>query len=302
MTETEFKSGFISIIGRPNVGKSTFMNKVLGQKIAIMSDKPQTTRNKIQGVHTTENSQMIFIDTPGIHKPKHELGEHMMKVARNTLRETEVILFLVNVSEELGRGDAFIIEMLKNTTTPIILVLNKIDLVHPDKLIEQIEVYKDLLDFTDIVPISALQGNNIDRLLEVIEGHLPPGPMYYPEDRITDHPEHFIVGELIREKALHLTSQEIPHAIGVEVEKMKADSEGSKVHVQATIFVERESQKGMVIGKGGKMLKEIGKRARLDIENLLGSKVYLELWVKVQKDWRNKKNFIRGLGYRDDEY
>ncbi|MFC3900851.1 GTPase Era [Aliicoccus persicus] len=298
----EFKSGFISIIGRPNVGKSTFMNKVLGQKIAIMSDKPQTTRNKVQGVYTKDNAQMIFIDTPGIHKPKHELGEHMMKVARNTLRETEVILFLVNVAEEIGRGDEFIIDMLKNTTTPIILVLNKIDLVHPDQLIKQIDVYKDKLNFSDIVPISALQGNNIERLLEVIESHLPPGPMYYPADRVTDHPEHFIVSELIREKALHLTSQEIPHAIGVEVEKMKAENEGDKVHVQATIFVERESQKGMVIGKGGKMLKEIGKLARVDIEHLLGSKVYLELWVKVQKDWRNKKNFIRGLGYKDDEY
>lgn len=302
MTEENFKSGFISIIGRPNVGKSTFMNKVLGQKVAIMSDKPQTTRNKIQGVYTTDRSQMIFIDTPGIHKPKHQLGEHMMKVARNTLRETEVILFIINAAEEIGRGDEYIIEMLKNTTTPIILVLNKIDLVHPDDLIKQIEVYKDTLEFSEIVPISALQGNNVDRLLEVIESYLPEGPMYYPEDRVTDHPEHFIVSELIREKALHLTSQEIPHAIGVEVEKMKANEEGGKVHVQATIYVERESQKGMVIGKGGRMLKEIGKLARVDIENLLGSKVYLELWVKVQKDWRNKTNFIRSLGYRDDEY
>lgn len=301
MTENEFKSGFISIIGRPNVGKSTFMNKVLGQKVAIMSDKPQTTRNKIQGVLTTETSQMIFIDTPGIHKPKHQLGEHMMKVARNTLRETEAILFLVNVAEELGRGDEYIIDMLKHTETPIILVLNKIDLVHPDKLIEQIEVYKDKLPFADVVPISALQGNNVDRLLEVIEGYLPEGPMYYPEDRITDHPEHFIVGELIREKALHLTSQEIPHAIGVEVERMKADDRGT-VNVSAVIYVERDSQKGMVIGKNGKMLKEIGKMARIDIENLLGSRVYLELWVKVQKDWRNKSQFIRSLGYRDEEY
>jgi GTP-binding protein Era len=298
----EFKSGFISIIGRPNVGKSTFMNKVLGQKVAIMSDKPQTTRNKVQGVYTNEHSQMIFIDTPGIHKPKHQLGEHMMRVARNTLRETEVILFIINAAEEIGRGDEYIIEMLKHTDTPTILVLNKIDLVHPDDLMKQIDVYKDKLSFSDIVPISALQGNNIERLLGVIEGHLPEGPMYYPEDRITDHPEHFIVGELIREKALHLTSQEIPHAIGVEVERMKAEGDGEKVHVQATIYVERDSQKGMVIGKGGKMLKEIGKRARLDIENLLGSKVYLELWVKVQKDWRNKSSFIRNLGYRDEEY
>lgn len=297
-----FKSGFVSIIGRPNVGKSTFMNKVLGQKVAIMSDKPQTTRNKIQGVYTKDNAQMIFIDTPGIHKPKHQLGEHMMKVARNTLRETEVILFIINAAEEIGRGDEFIIDMLKNTKTPIILVLNKIDLIHPDDLIKQIEVYKDKLDFSDVVPISALQGNNIDRLLSVIESHLPEGPMYYPEDRITDHPEHFIVSELIREKALHKLSQELPHAIGVEVLKMKGDDEGGKVKVEALIYVERESQKGMVIGKGGKMLKEIGREARMDIENLLGSKVYLELWVKVQKDWRNKPTFIRSLGYKDEEY
>ncbi len=297
-----FKSGFVSIIGRPNVGKSTFMNKVLGQKVAIMSDKPQTTRNKIQGVYTKDNTQMIFIDTPGIHKPKHQLGEHMMKVARNTLRETEAILFVINAAEEIGRGDEFIIDMLKNTKTPIILVLNKIDLIHPDELIKQIEVYKDKLDFSDVVPISALQGNNIDRLLKVIESHLPEGPMYYPEDRITDHPEHFIVSELIREKALHQLSQELPHAIGVEVLKMKGDDDGGKVRVEALIYVERESQKGMVIGKGGKMLKEIGRHARMDIENLLGSKVYLELWVKVQKDWRNKPTFIRSLGYKDEEY
>ncbi|WP_026858177.1 MULTISPECIES: GTPase Era [Jeotgalicoccus] len=297
-----FKSGFVSIIGRPNVGKSTFMNKVLGQKVAIMSDKPQTTRNKIQGVYTKDNTQMIFIDTPGIHKPKHQLGEHMMKVARNTLRETEAILFVINAAEEIGRGDEFIIDMLKNTKTPIILVLNKIDLIHPDELIKQIEVYKDKLDFSDVVPISALQGNNIERLLTVIESHLPEGPMYYPEDRITDHPEHFIVSELIREKALHQLSQELPHAIGVEVLKMKGDDDGGKVRVEALIYVERESQKGMVIGKGGKMLKEIGRHARMDIENLLGSKVYLELWVKVQKDWRNKPTFIRSLGYKDEEY
>ena len=297
-----FKSGFVSIIGRPNVGKSTFMNKVLGQKVAIMSDKPQTTRNKIQGVYTKDKAQMIFIDTPGIHKPKHQLGEHMMKVARNTLRETEVILFIINAAEKIGRGDEFIIDMLKNTKTPIILVLNKIDLIHPDDLIKQIEVYKDKLEFSDVVPISALQGNNIDRLLTVIESHLPEGPMYYPEDRITDHPEHFIVSELIREKALHQLRQELPHAIGVEVLKMKGDDDGGKVRVEALIYVERESQKGMVIGKGGKMLKEIGRQARMDIENLLGSKVYLELWVKVQKDWRNKPAFIRSLGYKDEEY
>lgn len=297
----KFKSGFVAIIGRPNVGKSTFMNKVLGQKVAIMSDKAQTTRNKVQGVLTTEQSQIIFIDTPGIHKPKHVLGDYMMKIAKNTLREVDAILFMVNAEESLGRGDEFIIELLKSNRTPIFLVLNKIDKIHPDQLIKEIEKYKDLLPFAEVVPISALQGNNVDRLVEVIEGYMPEGPMYYPKDQISDHPEEFIVAELIREKALHLTSQEIPHAIGVQVEKMTRVSE-DKVDIEATIYIERDSQKGIIIGKKGSMLKQIGQNARKDIEMLLGSKVYLELWVKVQKDWRNKPNFIRQIGYREDEY
>lgn len=296
-----FKSGFVAIIGRPNVGKSTFMNKVLGQKVAIMSDKAQTTRNKVQGVLTTEQSQIIFIDTPGIHKPKHVLGDYMMKIAKNTLREVDAILFMVNVEESLGRGDEFIIELLKSNKTPIFLVLNKIDKIHPDQLIKEIEKYKDLLPFAEVVPISALQGNNVDRLVEVIEGYMPEGPMYYPKDTISDHPEEFIVAELIREKALHLTSQEIPHAIGVQVEKMTRVS-NDQVDIEATIYIERDSQKGIIIGKKGSMLKQIGQNARKDIEMLLGSKVYLELWVKVQKDWRNKPNFIRQIGYREDEY
>nr|WP_068128272.1 GTPase Era [Nosocomiicoccus ampullae] len=297
-----FKSGFITIVGRPNVGKSTFMNHVLGQKVAIMSDKPQTTRNKIQGVYTTETAQMIFIDTPGIHKPKHQLGEHMMRVAKRTLRETEVILFVVNATEKKGPGDEFVINMIKDTNTPVILVINKIDLIHPDELPEIIERYTTDFEFSDVVPISALQGTNTGQLLDVIESHLEEGPMYYPKDRITDHPEHFIVSELIREKILLLTDQEIPHSIGVEVTKMKRENDGEKVKVEATIYVERDSQKGMVIGKGGKMLKRVGTLARKDIEALLGDKVYLELWVKVQKDWRNKPQFIRSLGYKDEEY
>lgn len=296
-----FKSGFVAIIGRPNVGKSTFMNKVLGQKVAIMSDKAQTTRNKVQGVLTTEQSQIIFIDTPGIHKPKHVLGDYMMKIAKNTLREVDAILFMVNVEESLGRGDEFIIELLKSNKTPIFLVLNKIDKIHPDQLIKEIEKYKDLLPFAEVVPISALQGNNVDRLVEVIEGYMPEGPMYYPKDTISDHPEEFIIAELIREKALHLTSQEIPHAIGVQVEKMTRVSD-DQVDIEATIYIERDSQKGIIIGKKGSMLKQIGQNARKDIEMLLGSKVYLELWVKVQKDWRNKPNFIRQIGFREDEY
>lgn len=299
---SHFKSGFITILGRPNVGKSTFMNHVLGQKVAIMSDKPQTTRNKIQGVYTTDTAQMIFIDTPGIHKPKHQLGEHMMRVAKRTLKETEVILFVVNATEKKGPGDEYILNMIKDTKTPVILVINKIDLIHPDELPEIIERYSNEFEFADVVPISALQGTNTTNLLDVIESHLEEGPMYYPKDRVTDHPEHFIVSELIREKILLLTEQEIPHSIGVEVTKMKRENDREKVKVEAIIYVERDSQKGMVIGKGGKMLKRVGTLARKDIEALLGDKVYLELWVKVQKDWRNKPQFIRNLGYKDEEY
>lgn len=298
---SEFKSGFISIIGRPNVGKSTFMNKVIGHKVAIMSDKAQTTRNKVQGVLTTDDAQMIFIDTPGIHKPKHALGDYMMKIAKNTLKEVDLIMFMVNVDESIGKGDEYIIELLKQTKTPVFLVLNKIDLIHPDQLLVEIEKYQKTMDFAEIIPISALEGLNIETLLEQFKKYLEEGPMYYPKDQISDHPEQFVVAELIREKALHLTNQEIPHAIGVNVDKM-TKAEGEKVQVEATIYVERDSQKGIVIGKGGKMLKEIGKRARRDIEMLLGSKVYLDLWVKVQKDWRNKPNFIKQIGYREDEY
>lgn len=297
---TEHKSGFVSIIGRPNVGKSTFMNRVIGHKIAIMSDKAQTTRNKIQGVMTREDAQIIFLDTPGIHKPKHKLGDYMMRVAKNTLSEIDAIMFMVNVNEDIGRGDEYIMEMLKNVKTPVFLVLNKIDLVHPDALMPKIEKYKTYMDFTEIMPISALEGLNVDHFIDVLKDYLPEGPKYYPDDQISDHPEQFVVGEIIREKILHLTSEEIPHAIGVNVDRMIKESE-ERVRIEATIFVERDSQKGIVIGKGGKKLKEVGKRARRDIEMLLGSKVYLELWVKVQKDWRNKVNFIRQMGYVEDQ-
>lgn len=297
---SEHKSGFVSIIGRPNVGKSTFVNRVIGHKIAIMSDKPQTTRNKIQGVMTQEDAQIIFLDTPGIHKPKHKLGDYMMRVARNTLAEIDAIMFMVNINEEIGRGDEYIMEMLKHGDTPVFLVLNKIDLVHPDDLMPKIEQYQTYMDFTEIMPISALEGHNVDHFIEVLKSYLPEGPKYYPDDQISDHPEQFVVSELIREKILHLTSEEIPHSIGVNVDRMIKESE-SRVRIEATIFVERNSQKGIVIGKGGKKLKEVGKRARLDIEHLLGSKVYLELWVKVQKDWRNKVNFIRQMGYIEDQ-
>lgn len=296
-----FKSGFISIIGRPNVGKSTLLNHLVGQKIAIMSDKPQTTRNKIQGILTLDDAQMIFIDTPGMHKPKHKLGDFMVKVATNTLNEVDLILFMVNATERFGRGEAFILGKLQEVRTPVFLVINKIDLVHPDDLLFIIDEYKDKYPFAEIVPVSALKGNNTERLVEVIKEYLPEGPKYYPDEQITDHPERFIIAELIREKILHLTREEIPHSVAVVIDKITTMESGT-VHVMATIIVERPSQKGIIIGKQGRMLKEIGKLARVEIELLLGSKVFLELWVKVQKDWRDKASLIREFGYREDEY
>ena len=296
-----FNSGFVAIVGRPNVGKSTFMNYVLGQKIAIMSDKAQTTRNKIQGVYTKDDAQIVFLDTPGIHKPKHELGEFMVKSAYSALKEVDAVLFMVNVSEKRGPGDDFIIEKLKGIKTPIFLVLNKIDLVTPKVLLERVESYKDALDFAGVFPISVLQGNNVNELMEGLINALPEGPQYYPADQITDHPEYFVVSELIREKILQLTQEEIPHSVAVTVDKMQKD-EFDKVHVYANIIVERKSQKGIIIGKGGRLLKEIGTRARRDIQQLLGNKVYLELWVKVEKDWRKRKSNLQEYGYRDTDY
>lgn len=296
-----FKSGFVAIVGRPNVGKSTFMNYVLGQKIAIMSDKAQTTRNKIQGVYTKDNAQIVFLDTPGIHKPKHELGEFMVKSAYSALKEVDAVLFMVNVSEKRGPGDDFIIEKLKGIKTPIFLVLNKIDLVTPEVLLERVESYKDALDFAGVFPISVLQGNNVNELMEALIAALPEGPQYYPADQITDHPEYFVVSELIREKILQLTQEEIPHSVAVTVDKMQKD-EFDKVHVYANIIVERKSQKGIIIGKGGRLLKEIGTRARREIQQLLGNKVYLELWVKVEKDWRKRKSNLQEYGYKETDY
>ena len=296
-----FKSGFVAIVGRPNVGKSTFMNYVLGQKIAIMSDKAQTTRNKIQGVYTKDNAQIVFLDTPGIHKPKHELGEFMVKSAYSALKEVDAVLFMVNVSEKRGPGDDFIIEKLKGIKTPIFLVLNKIDLVTPEVLLERVESYKDALDFAGVFPISVLQGNNVNELMEALINALPEGPQYYPADQITDHPEYFVVSELIREKILQLPQEEIPHSVAVTVDKMQKD-EFDKVHVYANIIVERKSQKGIIIGKGGRLLKEIGTRARRDIQQLLGNKVYLELWVKVEKDWRKRKSNLQEYGYKETDY
>lgn len=296
-----YKSGFIAIIGRPNVGKSTFLNRVIGQKIAIMSDKPQTTRNKIQGVYTTDEAQYIFIDTPGIHKPKHKLGDFMVKVAENTLNEVDAILFMINAKEGYGKGDQYILDRLQNVKSPIFLIVNKIDLVHPDELLPLIDLYKDKGNFQEIIPISALEGNNIDRLLQVLKEYLPEGPKYYPEEQVTDHPERFIITEFIREKVLQLTREEVPHSITVVMDNLER-RENNTVFIQATIITERKSQKGILIGKQGKMLKNVGKRAREDIEALLGSKVYLELWVKVKEDWRNRESQLYEYGFRQDDY
>lgn len=294
-----FKSGFVSIIGRPNVGKSTLLNQVVGQKVAIMSDKPQTTRNKIHGVYTTETAQIVFLDTPGIHKPQSKLGDYMMKVAESTFREVDAILFLVDVVDGIGGGDRYIMDQLHDIKTPVILVLNKIDQVHPETLLPIIEKYSKLYNFAEIIPISARNGNNVTTLLEQTMKYLSEGPQYYPADQITDHPEQFVCAELIREKILHLTREEIPHSIAVAIEDMKVEPNGV-VHISAIIFVERDSQKGIIIGKKGDLLKEIGKRARHDIESLLGSKIFLELWVKVQKDWRNHERVLRELGFRNE--
>lgn len=297
-----FKSGFVAILGRPNVGKSTFLNYVMGQKIAIMSDKAQTTRNKIMGIYTTETEQIVFIDTPGIHKPKTALGDFMVESAYSTLREVDTVLFMVPADELRGKGDDMIIERLKSAKVPVILVVNKIDKVHPDQLLEQIDDFRKQLDFKEIVPISATQGNNVNRLMEILKENLDEGFQYFPADQITDHPERFLVSEMIREKVLHLTREEIPHSVAVVIDSMKRDEETDKIHIRATIMVERDSQKGIVIGKGGAMLKKIGSMARRDIELMLGDKVFLETWVKVKKNWRDKKLDLADFGYNQKEY
>lgn len=299
MSSKPYRSGFVTIVGRPNVGKSTLLNQLIGQKIAIMSDKPQTTRNTIQAVYTTEDAQIIFIDTPGIHKPKTKLGDFMVKSAVSTLNEVDLILFLIDVSEEMGGGDRFIMKQLESVQTPVFCVMNKIDLIHPEKLLEIIAQYKEVLEFAEFIPISAKLGNNVNTLLDNIVKRMPEGPQYYPEDQITDHPEQFIIAELIREKLLHATFEEVPHSLAVQIEEMYVQDNGV-VYISAIIYVERESQKGIVIGKQGSMLKEVGRLARMDIEALLGSRIFLEMRVKVKKDWRNQDFVLRDLGFRKE--
>lgn len=296
-----FKSGFVSIIGRPNVGKSTLLNQVVGQKVAIMSNKPQTTRNQIRAVYTSDKGQLIFIDTPGIHKAKSKLGDYMVAAAENTLNEVDLVLFVIDATEKRGAGEEYILERLKKVNTLVFLVINKIDQIHPEELLPLIDEYRKHHDFKQIVPISALQGNNTDALLQSILLEMPEGPMYYPADQVTDHPERFIVAELIREKVLHLTREEIPHSIAVTVEEMKRGENGKTLYIYAAIYVERDSQKGILIGKRGDMLKEISKRARMDMERLLGEKIFLEVWVKVKKDWRNQERMLRNFGFYEEK-
>jgi len=295
------RSGFVALIGRPNVGKSTLMNSFVGEKVAIMSDKPQTTRNKIRGILTNDEGQVIFLDTPGIHKPHSKLGQQLVKIAQNAFQEVDLILFLVDAYEGIGAGDRFIIQHLKKASTPVFLVVNKIDRVHPDSLLPLIDQYRSLHTFQEVVPVSALQGNNMSTLLQLIMKYLPEGPMYYPSDQVTDHPEQFIVAEIIREKILHLTREEIPHSVAVMIEEMKLRKGKKLLDIHAIIFAERESQKRILIGKQGRLLKEVGKRARQECEALLGYPIYLDLWVKVKKDWRNEMPMLRRLGYLEQD-
>lgn len=297
----KFHSGFVAIVGRPNVGKSTFMNYVIGQKIAIMSNVPQTTRNKIQGIYTTDKEQIIFIDTPGIHKAHNKLGDFMVQSSLSTLNEVDAVMFMISANEERGAGDNFIIEHLKQIKKPVYLVINKIDLINSNKLLEIMDDYKDAVDWKEVVPISAIQGNNVSEFIDTLAAELPEGPQYYPDDQVTDHPERFIAAELIREKVLMLTRQEVPHSVAVVIESLKRQDK-RKIHIQATIIVDRPTQKGIIIGHGGQMLKKIGTLAREDIERLFGDKVYLELWVKVSEGWRDKQSLLQSYGYRKDNY
>lgn len=293
-----YKSGFISVIGRPNVGKSTLLNAVIGQKISIISDKPQTTRNKIQMVYTGLDFQIVFLDTPGIQMPKNKLGEYMLKISKSTLQEVDVVVFVVDESMQTGSMDSYIIEDLKDITTPIVLLINKIDKLTQEEVFQLIDKYDKMNLFKEIVPISALNNTNVDKFIQVLHGMLPEGPQYFPEDMITDQPEKFVISELIREKALINLEEEIPHGIFVTIDSFKEREDKNLIDVFATIICEKKSHKGIVIGKNGRMLKQIGQSARLDIENLLDAKVNLQLWVKVEPNWREKADKVKYFGYK----
>ncbi|WP_061214427.1 GTPase Era [Syntrophomonas wolfei] len=291
------KSGFVSIVGRPNVGKSTLLNAIIGEKIAIVSEKPQTTRTRIQGIYTCERGQVIYVDTPGIHKPKHLLGEYMVKVSARSLEEVDIIYYMTDVTRPFGGGESFILDQLKDARVPVFLLVNKIDLVSEQEVKDYIQIFNQQRSFSEVVSISAACGTNLQLLLDKTLDALPEGPLYYPEDDLTDQPIYLLIAELIREKALMLTHDEVPHSLAVEVEEFKKQSNG-KVYLRAAIYMERDSQKGIVIGKKGQMLKTIGEQARQDIESLLDTAVYLDLWVKVKKNWRDNENTLNQLGYR----
>ena len=293
-----FKSGFVAVVGRPNVGKSTLINALIDDKIVIVSDKAQTTRNRIVCVYTDEKKQIVFMDTPGIHKPKHKLGEFMVDQAVDSLREVEAVLFVVAANEKRGPGDNFVIEQLRKVNVPVFLIVNKIDTMEKQDLLEAIVSYENSYPFEVVVPISAKERDNIEEVVNLLEKHLPEGPKYFPDDMITDQPERLIISDIVREKILLQTHDEIPHAIAVDVDEMKTREDGT-TYVRATIYVERDSQKGIIIGKQGAMLKTIGRQARGDVERLLATKVFLDLWVKVKKDWRNKSGMLSELGYRN---
>lgn len=296
-----FKSGFVAIIGRPNVGKSTLMNHLIGQKIAITSKKPQTTRNKIQTVYTCEEGQIVFLDTPGIHKAKNKLGEYMVNVAEQTLKDVDVIMWLVEPTTFIGAGEKHIAEQLEKTNLPVILVINKVDTIKKEDVLEVIDKYQKLYDFAEIVPASALRGQNTDDIIDCLFKYMPYGPMFYDEDTVTDQPQRQIVAEVIREKALHALDEEIPHGIAVTIEKMRERKGQHIVDIEATIICERDSHKGIIIGKQGTMLKKIGSNARYEIEQMLEEKVNLKIWVKVRKDWRDSDIQMKNFGYNRKE-
>ena len=301
MTDKNFKSGFVTLIGRPNVGKSTLMNHLIGQKIAITSNKPQTTRNRIQTVYTCERGQIVFVDTPGIHRAKNKLGEYMVRTATRTLDEVDVILWLVEPGTYVGAGDRHIAEQLGKTKTPVILIINKMDTVPKNEVFQFIDAYRKIYDFAEIIPASALRSLNIDTIIDSIFQYLPYGPQFYEEDTVTDQPKRQLVAEMIREKALRCLEEEIPHGIAVSIEKMKRRRGGEIWDIDATIICEKDSHKGIIIGKGGQMLRKIGSQARGDAEEMLGEKVNLQLWVKVKKDWRDSDYLLKNFGYDKKE-
>ena len=292
-----FKSGFITIVGRPNVGKSTLTNLLMGEKLSIVSNKPQTTRNNIQTILTGDDYQMIFVDTPGIHKPKHKLGEYMVNSATDSIKDVDLVLFLSNPCEEVGRGDKFIIEQLKNQKAPVIFVLNKVDESSPEKVAKTLELFSKEYDFAEMIPISAMKAKNTDKLLELMVKYLPEGPKYYPDDMITDVQERFVVAEIVREKALKNLSQEVPHGIAVDVIQMKQDDNG-KYNIEVDLICEKASHKGIIIGKNGQTLKKIGSTARYELERFLREKVNIKIWVKVRKEWRDNTSLLKELGYK----